>query len=166
MLDFKAFAGPIATIFALIVAASVTTYFAWHQRNIADQQKEIARDKLRLDLFDRRYKAFESIFPYYNAIIGWRETDKQKEARTNFFMAYHQSRFLFGESVESIFKELVDAGNKVIGFRENRDLFKDDPELLIKGFKETQNILLNVFDTHLSWLKSAIQPYIDFTKVK
>ncbi len=129
MLDFKTFAGPIATIFASIVAVGVTGYFAWHQRNIAHQQKEIAKNKLRLDLFDRRYKAFESIFPYYNALVGWKGTDEQKEARTNFFMAYHQSGFLFGGSVESIFKELVDAGNKVIGFRETRDLIKDDPEL-------------------------------------
>ena len=108
-------------------------------------------------------EAFESIFPYYNALVGWKETDEQKEARTNFFMAYHQSGFLFGESVESIFKELVDAGNKVIGFRETKDLIKDDPELFNKAFNETQNILLNVFDTRLSGLKAAVQPYTPFT---
>lgn len=166
MLDFKTFVGPIATIFASLVAVGVTGYFAWHQRNIADQQKEIAKNKLKLDLFDRRYKAFESIFPYYNALVDWRGTDEQKEARTHFFMSYHQSRFLFGGSVESIFKELVDAGNKVIGFRETKDLIKGDPELFNKAFNETQNILLNVFDTRLSGLKEAVQPYIDLTKIQ
>jgi hypothetical protein len=38
---------PIATTFAAIVAVCVTSYFAWHQREIAKEQARIAREKLR-----------------------------------------------------------------------------------------------------------------------
>lgn len=115
-------AGPIATIIASLVAVTVTGYFAKYQKDIAYQQKEIAKENLRLAIFDRRYKVFETIFPYYNALVGWKGLPNEKEARTNFFLAYHQSRFLFGENVESIYKELIDAGNKVIAFKENPEL--------------------------------------------
>jgi hypothetical protein len=49
---FKDFAGPIATIIAAVAAVSVTAYFAWHQKKIAKEQADIAREKLRHDLKD------------------------------------------------------------------------------------------------------------------
>lgn len=55
---FKDFAGPIATIFAAIAAVGVTAYFAWHQKKIAKWQVDIAGEKLRHDLYDRRFAIY------------------------------------------------------------------------------------------------------------
>lgn len=107
MVDFfKSFAAPIATITASIVAGTIAVYFALHQKNIAFQQKEIAKEKLRLDLFDRRYKIYESIFNYYGALIGWSGTDEQQVVSTNFFRATKEANFLFGEEVGIILKRV------------------------------------------------------------
>lgn len=57
---FKDFAGPIATIIAAVAAVAVTAYFAWHQKKIAKEQANIAVEKLRHDLYDRRYRVFDA----------------------------------------------------------------------------------------------------------
>ena len=48
---FKDFAGPVAVVAAALVAASVTSNFAWRQWKTAE-------NKLRFDLFDRRLTVF------------------------------------------------------------------------------------------------------------
>ena len=159
---FKNFAGPIATIIASIITGVIVVYFAVHQKNIAFQQKEIAKEKLRLDLFDRRYKSYESIFDFYNALIDWSGTDNQEASFKRFFRVYQESKFLFGYEVETIFKEILDLGAKVRGFKENRDTFKSDPEFFHQQFMKTNDILINDFDTKLRELTNAAQPYIGF----
>jgi hypothetical protein len=77
---FKDFAGPIATITAALVALSVTWYFAWHQKKVAKEQAFIAREKLRLDLYNRRFEIFSSIFDFYNAMIFWEGTRANRRA--------------------------------------------------------------------------------------
>jgi hypothetical protein len=57
---FKDFAGPVATTIAAVAAVSVTTYFAWHQKKVAKEQADIAREKLRHDLYERRYRVFDA----------------------------------------------------------------------------------------------------------
>src|SRR5208282_1729167 len=68
----------------------VTCYFSWHQR-------ETSRGQLRLNLYDRRYKLYDSIFDFYNAMISWQGegTPEQQEAFTRFFRASKESIFLF-----------------------------------------------------------------------
>lgn len=50
--------GPIATIFAAIIAVLVTGTLGIAQWRIARAQKDIAYDKLKLDLFDKRYAIY------------------------------------------------------------------------------------------------------------
>ncbi len=120
---FKDFAGPIATIIAAVAAVSVTAYFAWHQKKIAQQQADIARHKLRHDLYNRRI--FSSIFDLYNAMTSWQETPtpEQQAARQRFFRAYQESGFLFTKEsgIPDLLKTLYDEGTQVIGYKEHPD---------------------------------------------
>jgi hypothetical protein len=50
----RAFAGPAATVIASIVAA----VFAAAQWRVANAQKDIAYDKLKFDLFEKRYAIY------------------------------------------------------------------------------------------------------------
>jgi hypothetical protein len=151
---------PIATILAAVAAVSVTGYFAWHQKNIA-------REKLRLDLYDRRFRIFTSIFDFYEVMISWEGTPQQKEARDRFFRAYQESGFLFTKEsgIEALLKMLNDEGMKVIGFKENSDMYKGDPALMIEQHKKTTDIQTRVFDEGLAKLRAAMHPYLDFSKV-
>jgi len=151
---------PIATILAAVAVVSVTGYFAWHQM-------DIARKKLRLDLYDRRFKVFNSIFDFYQAMISWKGTPEQKEARDRFFRAYQESGFLFTKEsgIEALLKMLNDEGMKVIGFKENSDMYKSDPNLMIEQFEKTNDIQLRIFNEGLENLKAAMHQYLDFSKV-
>jgi hypothetical protein len=51
----KALAGPTATVIAASIAAWVAYTFGKAQSETARSQRDIAFDKLKVDLFDRRY---------------------------------------------------------------------------------------------------------------
>ncbi len=41
---------------------------------MAKEQADIAREKLRHDLYDRRFEIFSGIFDFYDAMILWKGT--------------------------------------------------------------------------------------------
>jgi len=124
----------------------VTAYFAWHQKKIAKEQAELAREKLRHDLYNRRFEIFSSIFDFYYAVISWKETPtpEQQAARQRFFKAYQESVFLFTKEsgIPDLLKMLNDEGGEVIYFRENPDKHKGDPAFIIEKSKKFTGTLM------------------------
>jgi hypothetical protein len=57
---FKDFAGPIATLIAAGTAGLITLAFARIQANLARSQRDIALDKLKFDLFEKRYEIYQA----------------------------------------------------------------------------------------------------------
>ncbi|MGA7657441.1 MAG: hypothetical protein WCA96_11750, partial [Methylocella sp.] len=55
---FKDFAGPIATIIASLAAAFVAWQLGRTQADISKSQLRTSREKLRLDLFEKRYAVY------------------------------------------------------------------------------------------------------------
>ncbi|MFB2562951.1 hypothetical protein [Rhizobium sp. IMFF44] len=133
-----------------------------HSRN-----STLQNERLRLDLYDRRFKLYSGIFDFYYAMISWEGTLEQKEARQRFFMAYQESAFLFTKEsgIEELLKMLNSEAAKVIGFKENSELYKSDPAFLNEQFLETNRIQLTVFEDGLAKFKEAIRPYLDFSKI-
>ena len=157
---FQDFAGPFATIIAATAAVYVTAHFA-------REQAWLAKEKLRYDLFERRLKIFTSIFDFYNAMIAWRGTPEQIEARERFFMAYQESRFLFKKEsgIEALLKDLNDKGMKVIGFKEIGKDLKSDPPTYIMHLQESAKIQTTDFDEGLAKLKEAMSEYLNFHRL-
>jgi hypothetical protein len=56
----KDFTSPVVTLSAAIVAGLITITFARIQANIAESQRDIALDRLKFDLFQRRYDIYEA----------------------------------------------------------------------------------------------------------
>jgi hypothetical protein len=153
----KDFAAPVATMIAALAVVYVTAHFN-------KEQTRLAREKLRHDLFERRWKIFSSIFDFYYAIISWKGTTEQLEVRDRFFRAYQESRFLFSREsgIEDVLKELNDKGAKVIGFKEHSEDFKSDLEMYLKYFNEVQTIQTHDFDVALTKVKNAMAEYLNF----
>jgi hypothetical protein len=128
----------------------------------------LQNEKLRLDLYDRRFEIFSSIFDFYEAMTGWEGTPEQKAARTRFFRAYQESGFLFTQAsgIPDILKMLNDEAAKVIGYKENRDSYKSDPTFSREQFNQVTDIQIRVFDDGLAKLKAAMFPYLDFSKIE
>ena len=56
----KDFAGPVVTLIAASVAGTITFVLARIQARIAKSQRDIALDKLKFDLFQKRYEIYEA----------------------------------------------------------------------------------------------------------
>jgi hypothetical protein len=84
----KDFAGPVATVIAAFSAVSVTGYFAF-------RQWQTAREKLLLDLFEKRFAIYEELL---SAVVG-RQIDQT--TYLGFKSAASRARFLFGPKVQT-----------------------------------------------------------------
>lgn len=142
----------------LIIAAVVAV--------VAFLQYRLAREKLRLDLYNRRYEIYRSIFDFYHVLIGWKGTEADKAQQAKFFQAYQESKFLFSEKsgISAIYKKLNDGASKVIGFKENSSEYAKEPELFMKLFNETNAIQINEFDEGLRALEAKMKPYLTFRR--
>jgi hypothetical protein len=75
----------------LILTAAVTGYIAW-------QQWQTARNKLRLDLFDRRFPVFEAAMKL--VWIAVTKGNVPDEARREFMVATKGVQFLFDQELQ------------------------------------------------------------------
>ena len=156
----KGFAGPVATIAAALAAVGVTRFFGW-------RQVLLASEKLRYDLFDRRLAVFESVFPFYEALISWKGTPEQLEAQTRFFKAYQVSQFLFGTEtgVEDLLKKMNEDANIVIGFHKISDQLKADPDVYLKEYHKVIAVQSERFPKAIVQLKAAMSKDLNFHKL-
>ena len=101
------FATLVAGIFVVIAAI-----IAWQgvQRQIraahADVQRQISsvqtieRTKLRLDLYNRRFTIFVSIFDFWKALSDWKDTPEQRAAQTDFLELIRSQAFCSAKNLE------------------------------------------------------------------
>lgn len=158
--------GPAATILAAVAAVTVTAIFAKKQTDIAREQARTAKEKLRHDLFERRWLVFVTALDLYYAMISWADvpTHEQAKAKDAFFRAYQQSGFLFSKEsgVEDLMKNLNDMANTVTGLKESLRNAGLDVATRLSWQTEIHNIQTRRFEESFLRLKSAISPYLNF----
>ncbi len=163
---FTTLLGPAATIVAAVVAVVVTGTFAKKQTDIAREQARTAKEKLRHDLFERRWRVFETALDLYYAMISWADvpTPEQVKAKDAFFRAYQQSGFLFSKEsgVEDLMKDLNDMANRVTGLKKSLRNVGIDVDERVAWQKEIDDIQTHRFEETFLRLKSAISPYLNF----
>ena len=104
---WKTFASPIATFVAALAAVGVTLYFNRAQKHIAEAQKDIAFNKLKLELFDRRYAIMESIKSLAKEcfainLVNGIDQIKIRELREKI----DNSCFFFSQNIQDFIKEI------------------------------------------------------------
>ena len=110
----KDFAVPVATVIAAIVAAGITWHFGRTQARIAHTQAEIAKsqaaiayDKLKFDLFERRYMIFQaakSLIQYVTRLKHANEIDHHKI--DDLQAQLEEARFFFEMDIQVYLAEL------------------------------------------------------------
>jgi hypothetical protein len=169
------FATLVAGIFVIIAAAiawratqqQIRTTHNDIQQQISSVQK-IEITKLRLELYNRRFEIFVSIFDFYEALIRWTGTPEQRAAQTRFFRAYQESGFLFSKEsgIEDTLKRVHDESAKVIGFKEYGEDYKSGGvAFYLEQFKKAQHVLLVDFDTALVKLRVELPRYLNFHSI-
>lgn len=146
---FKDFAGPTATIIAAIAAVSVTVYFAWHQKKIAKEQADIAREKLRLDLFEKRFRVFDAARKLLCEVaVHRRASDDNLRA---FVIGTAEAVFLFDDDLSGYLVEIRNRAQKLQSLSDHLQ----DQKLLPVGDQRSKAVKKS--DQHFNWLVEQLE---------
>jgi hypothetical protein len=154
-----------ASLISTAPAALISAYVAW----VAYQQYRTNREKLRLDLYDRRFGVYTAAIDFYHVLPRYDDNlPPHQEAHRAFIKAVRESRFLFGHDNEivSILEEMHTRAARIMGFREGGQALRfSDPAEFHKLFTVQQNDYLWIGGTEgLLRLESALAPFLDFKK--
>lgn len=127
--------------FFVLAPITISILVAW----VAFRQYLTSRDQLRLDLYNRRFAAFEAALTYYKLYFSTdADAEVKRKADVEFTCAYRKTSFLFGREsdVYKAFTELKDTLAARPGHQ------KQDPT------------------TALQALEDALRPWLDFQKIR
>jgi hypothetical protein len=103
----KDFAGPAATVIAAAAAVFVTYRFNSAQVKISREQKNIALDKLKQDVFNQRYAIYTATKDLIEYVMHQHDFQQIDNARIRQLrVTLDESRFFFGPSVRGFIAEI------------------------------------------------------------
>jgi hypothetical protein len=112
----KDFAAPVATIFAASVAAWIALRLGKGQVAIARSQADIARDKLKFDLFEMRYDIYsklKELIEYTQSVHDYEKIDSMRVRAL--YVKLDEARFFFDPTVISFINEVTETSEKRFG---------------------------------------------------
>jgi hypothetical protein len=129
---------------------------------IAYEQFRLAKQKLKLELFEKRYKVFEATRKFLSVIL--RETSFKDSDLFEFYAGTSDATFLFEKDITTYLDSIRDHALKMRALHENY-------AQLPTGEARTQ--LVDKETTELNWLtgqlvlaKDNFYPYLGFSTVK
>jgi hypothetical protein len=117
----KDFAGPVATVFAASAAAWIALRLGLTQAAIAKSQADIARDKLKFDLFELRYNIYtklKELIEYCQSAHDYEKIDRMRVRAL--YVKLEEGRFFFDPRVISFIIDVQRVGEERFGFLEAR----------------------------------------------
>jgi hypothetical protein len=143
---------PVFATFFLSVAVVLIAWLQWR----------VARNKLRLDLFDRRYKVYEATRKFLGLILrNGAFTDLEL---TEFELATSDAKFLFGDDVVQWLEEIR---KRALHLRTTQKLLsrpRDDHEVAKRAQAEHDDLLW--LTDEIATMKSVFTRYLGFGHVK
>lgn len=148
--------------FGALTPVCITAFGAW----IAWQQFRTNRDKLRLDLYQRRFHVYEAALSFYQALLESMdvESDEFYSLHKEFIKNYRETTFLFDPDVFDLMAKIFSAGGKVIGFRSHGKGQVHDLEFFMKWNSEANEAMADL-EKFIFALENAIFPYLNFRKI-
>ena len=132
------------------------------------RQAKISRDKLRLDLYNRRFDIYEKTLLFYQSITNYDGSEHEpfSSKHRDFIKAMKESQFLF-DPKSGIYKTLLEMHEdafKIIGFkRHGQEVSRADPVVFSQMHTDMQNALTG-FAFQIDAIEKAIAPYLNFHK--
>lgn len=148
------------------ITALIAAFVAW----VAYQQWRTNTEKLRLDLYNRRFDVYAQTLAFYQALVIYDPAfngDDFRRVRADFIKACRESRFLFDKesTISSIMNKMLDKSYVVSGFKETaKDMANADTEAFSKMSTESHDTLM-VFGISIEKLENALAPYLNFHKL-
>ena len=141
--------------FATLVLGCAIAYVAW-------QQWRIARHRLRLDLFDRRYKIYDATRKFLSIIL--REARFEDSQLFEFYAGTSDAEFLFDSAVVDYLEQVR---KRAVNMRTHQRVYEHMPV----GDERSRHVQAEHDD--LVWLTDQLtamtqvfSPYLSFSHVK
>lgn len=142
-----------AQIIATVVLAAFGGYIAY-------QQWQTAKAKVRLDLYERRFKVYRGVMDFLGAIA--RDAEVTHETLNAFYKETDEKRFLFNDDLKQWLKQLRQTavqlrlvGKKITALPANREVER------LEACDEDAS-LLQWFDEQIEQAESKFERYLTF----
>ncbi len=135
-----------------ILISVLLTYIAYQNYRISKAGFFVQKDKLRLDLFDRRYRVFEALRKLLSLFIS--NANFTRVELQTFVNDSSDAEFLFGKDIKDYVDEVKKRGLKLAQLH---DHFLEPKTLGIRNDGETiRQLEINELE---SWFKDQFQEY-------
>jgi hypothetical protein len=146
----------------------VTTLIATTIAFIAVQQYLLAREKFKLDLFEKRFAIFKATEIFINLIVGARGSSAGNfsEWHKQFSFDTQTACFLFDSEMAAFIDDLVKKGNRVtIAYGLKSEPQASTDSVIIEALKDAKRIQ-DEFITIQGQLRDKFSPYLKFANWK
>ncbi len=146
------------------VTATAATVVATYVAIISRRQWTTNQEKLRLDLFQRRFDIFLRVLEFHWALLEWKDEPEQQALQGPFVKAFCESRFMFPEEsgIHAFLNEFHLHAFRVTHFKSASDPIREvmPAEFLKLANQRTQDLnwILNSMDIFLA----KLAPYLNF----
>jgi hypothetical protein len=148
------------------IAALATTIVAGYVARISRPQWLTNREKLRLDLYDRRFKIYVRVLDFYNAVILWDGSDEQQVLKAPYTQAFRESRFLFPKNsgIFSFLEEFSKRAFFIVNFDQLKEMKSVDPQEFAKQAQKKIDSVNWILES-MTTFEDKLEPYLKFHKL-
>ncbi|RDV27930.1 hypothetical protein DXV75_02865 [Alteromonas aestuariivivens] len=127
---------------------------------IAYQQMLINRNKLKLDLYNKRFEVYLSALTFYQEVTS---DGPSKECHRDFINKKESAYFLFSKNqkIYELLNKMHSESFKISAYRTGADQLKDSPDVLRKAREDSQNAL-SWFNGVVDLLREEMKSYLSF----
>jgi hypothetical protein len=155
---FKDFAGPVAIVLAATVAASITWYFNRRQTQIAETQRDIAIDNLKVAVFEKRYEIYVAAKSLMETIAREQDFQKMDDAKIrSLHVTLDEARFFFPEQTRAFLEEISTTCERCISAKGRRSLLNPDDDSRWRTLSEEVTTLSLALDEMYRALPSKFE---------
>ncbi len=107
---------------------------------IAYQQMKTNKSKLKLDLYDKRFKIYTDALRFYQELL---DEEVSKEVHRAFIDSKEASMFLFSNNIEiyKLLEQMHSESFKIIGFKKHGKELLSCPDQFTKSYNNAQETL-------------------------
>lgn len=149
--------------FGMLIIAIMVAFIGFLQYRTSKRQQEVAEEKLKLDLFDRRYKVFDATSDlFFNIMQSGAEFDKRDLPK--FAIKTIDATFLFDKTISRFIEKALSYATQLesINIQCNNLPVGAELDNLVKAQME----ITGWFSGKFSELQNLFSPYLKFKDLK
>jgi hypothetical protein len=125
----------------------------------------INNEKLRLDLYNKRFEVYSTTIDFYQALMGWKVSDENQRIYLKFIKSFLESRFLFKPDVYKLLGQMRIKADLIIGFKEHAaTTYAGMPDELVKEHKRMLEALAD-WNKNIDEISQLMLKYLDFQEL-